>query len=163
MTLNTVKPRSAIRRLSPSMVCATDLLLGLVMTPSEDCVLSSIRASFRSKAQLCPAARAGRCLILVQECVLARRTLHPPSGGAAAPRLFDRITVADAPEPARRKRSSCLRRSLGCLLSASRPPGRWPAPPENSAATGPGELLPSAGGLGRLDDDAGHGPRVGDH
>src|SRR5208282_6442927 len=109
MTLNTVKPRSAIRRLSPSMVCATDLLLGLVMTPSEDCVLSSIRASFRSKAQLCPAARAGRCLILVQECVLARRTLHPPSGGAAAPRLFDRITVADAPKrdqgvrPTRRK------------------------------------------------------------
>ena len=28
-----------------------------------------------------------------------RRTLHPPSGGAAAPRLFDRITVAGAPKP----------------------------------------------------------------
>jgi hypothetical protein len=41
MTLNTVKPRSAIRRLSPSMVCATDLPPGLVMTPSEDCVLAS--------------------------------------------------------------------------------------------------------------------------
>ena len=26
-----------------------------------------------------------------------RRTLHPPSGGAAAARLFDRITAADAP------------------------------------------------------------------
>jgi hypothetical protein len=46
MTLNTVKPRSAIRRLSPSMVCATDLLLGLVMTPSDDCVLSGIRLPF---------------------------------------------------------------------------------------------------------------------
>ena len=53
--LNTVKPRSAIRRLRPSMVCATDLLLGLVMTPSEDCVLSRIRLSFevrRSCARL---------------------------------------------------------------------------------------------------------------
>ena len=52
---NTVKPRSAIRRLSPSMVCGTDLLLGLVMTPSEDCVLSSIRLPFgvrRSCARL---------------------------------------------------------------------------------------------------------------
>src|SRR6266487_903548 len=85
MTLNTVKPRSAIRRLSPSMVCGTDLLLGLVMTPSEDCVLSSIRLPFGSEAQLCPAARAGRCLILIQKCVARqRRTLHPPSGGAAA-------------------------------------------------------------------------------
>src|SRR6476469_4899514 len=46
MTLNTVKPRSAIRRLSPSMVSGTDLLLGLVMTPSEDCVLSGIRLPF---------------------------------------------------------------------------------------------------------------------
>src|SRR5262245_32328343 len=46
MTLNTVKPRSAIMRLSPSMVCATDLLLGLVTTPSEDCVLPSIRLPF---------------------------------------------------------------------------------------------------------------------
>jgi len=27
-----------------------------------------------------------------------RQTLHPPSGGNAAPRLFDRITVADAPK-----------------------------------------------------------------
>ena len=59
---------------------------------------------------MCPAARAGRCLILVQKCVArARRTLYPPSGGAAAPRLFDRITVADAPRrdqgvrPTRRK------------------------------------------------------------
>src|SRR6266516_2368439 len=110
MTLNTVRPRSAIRRLSPSMVCATDLLLGLVMTPSEDCVLSSIRLPFGSEAQLCPAARAGRCLILIQKCVARqRRTLHPPSGGAAAPRLFDRIMVADAPKrdqgvrPTRRK------------------------------------------------------------
>src|SRR5271165_4756169 len=99
MTLNTVKPRSSITRLSPSMVCGTDLLLGLVMTPSDDCVLSSIRLPFESQAQLCPAARAGRCLILVQKCVARqRRTLHPPSGGAAAPRLFDRITVADAPK-----------------------------------------------------------------
>src|SRR6185437_13621770 len=97
MTLNTVKPRSAIRRLSPSMVCATDLLPGLVMTPSEDCVLSAIRLPFRSEARLCPAARAGGCLILVQKCVARpRRTLHPPSGGAAALRLFDRIMVADA-------------------------------------------------------------------
>src|SRR5579871_121833 len=62
MTLNTVKPRSAIRRLSPSMVCATDLLLGLVMTPSEDCVLSGIRLPFRSETQWCLAARAGRGL-----------------------------------------------------------------------------------------------------
>src|SRR6476660_2464700 len=82
MTLNTVKPRSAIRRLSPSMVCGTDLLLGLVMTPSEDCVLSSIRPPSGSEAQVCPAARAGRCLILVHQSVARqRRTLHPPSGG----------------------------------------------------------------------------------
>jgi pimeloyl-ACP methyl ester carboxylesterase len=50
-----VKPRSAIRRLSPSMVCATDLLPGLVITPSEDCVLSGIRLPFevrRSCARL---------------------------------------------------------------------------------------------------------------
>src|SRR5262245_26893723 len=47
MTLNTVKPRSAITRLSPSMVCATDWLLGLVMTPSEACVLSGIRLPFQ--------------------------------------------------------------------------------------------------------------------
>jgi hypothetical protein len=53
---------------------------------------------------------------------------------------------------------SILAEQRGCLLSASRPPGRWPALPENSAATGPGELLTSAGGLGRLDDDAGHDP-----
>jgi hypothetical protein len=46
MTLNTVKPRSAITRLSPSMVCATDVPLGLVMTPSEDSVLSGIRVPF---------------------------------------------------------------------------------------------------------------------
>jgi len=53
--LNTVKPRSAITRFSPSMVCGTDLLLGLVMTPSEDCVLSGIRLPFevrRSCARL---------------------------------------------------------------------------------------------------------------
>src|SRR6185437_13701109 len=82
MTLNTVKPRSAIRRLSPSMVCGTDLLLGLVMTPSEDCVLSSIRPPSGSEAQVCPAARTGRCLILVHQSVARqRRTLHPPSGG----------------------------------------------------------------------------------
>jgi len=37
---------------------------------------------------VCPAARAGRCLILVPKCVARqRRTLHPPSGGAAAPPL----------------------------------------------------------------------------
>jgi hypothetical protein len=39
----------------PSMVCATDLLLGLVMTPSDDCVLSGIRLPFdmrRSCARL---------------------------------------------------------------------------------------------------------------
>jgi len=30
-------------RRSPSMVCATDMLLGLVMTPSDDCALSVIR------------------------------------------------------------------------------------------------------------------------
>ena len=42
-----------------------------------------------------------------------RRTLHPPSGGAAAPRLFDRITVAGAPKrdqgvrPTRRKPVNC--------------------------------------------------------
>ena len=59
---------------------------------------------------MCPAARAGRGPILGQKCVARqRRTLHPPSGGAAAPRLFDRITVADAPKrdqgvrPTRRK------------------------------------------------------------
>jgi hypothetical protein len=67
-------------------------------------------AVFRSEAQLCPAARAGRCLILVQKMrTRSRRKLHPPSGGAAAPRLFDRITVAKAPKtdqgvrPTRRK------------------------------------------------------------
>jgi hypothetical protein len=49
------------------MVCGTDWLLGLVMTPSEDCVLSGIRLPFRSEAQLGPAARAGRCLILIQD------------------------------------------------------------------------------------------------
>src|SRR5271165_1007916 len=49
MTLNTVKPRSPIRRLSPSMVCGTDLLLGLVMTPSEDCALSGIRLPFGAR------------------------------------------------------------------------------------------------------------------
>jgi hypothetical protein len=102
--------RSAIRCLRASMVCGTDLLLGLVMTPSEDCVLSGIRLPFEVKARLCPAARAGRCLILVQKCVARqRRTRHLPSGGAAAPRLFDRITVAGAPgrdqgvRPTRRK------------------------------------------------------------
>src|SRR5215470_722941 len=46
MTLKTVKPRSAISRVSPSIICVTDLLLVLVMTPSEDCVLSSIRLPF---------------------------------------------------------------------------------------------------------------------
>jgi len=38
--------RSAITRRRPSMACATDVLLGLVMTPSEDRVLSSIRLPF---------------------------------------------------------------------------------------------------------------------
>src|SRR5215831_8514389 len=85
MTLNTVKPRSAIRRLSPSMVCATDLLLGLVMTPSEDCVLSSIRFPFevgRSCAQ-----RRELPLSDSRSKVRARprRTLHPPLGGARPP------------------------------------------------------------------------------
>jgi hypothetical protein len=42
------------------------------------CILSRRRGH----AQLCPAARAGRCLILVQKCVARqRRTLHLPSGG----------------------------------------------------------------------------------
>src|SRR5215831_16583447 len=44
MTLNTVKPRSVIRRLSRSTVSTTDLLLCLVMIPAEDFGLSSIRA-----------------------------------------------------------------------------------------------------------------------
>src|SRR5215469_1457582 len=69
MTLNTMKPRSAIRCLSPSMVCATDLLLGLVMTPSEDRVLSGIRLPSEVGAVV-PAARTGRCLILVQNASL---------------------------------------------------------------------------------------------
>src|SRR3974390_3738438 len=43
MTLNSVKPRSAITRVSRSTVCATDLLLCLVMIPAKDCGLSSIR------------------------------------------------------------------------------------------------------------------------
>src|SRR5271165_534339 len=132
MTLNTVKPRSSITRLSPSMVCGTDLLLGLVMTPSDDCVLSSIRLPFESEAQLCPAARAGRCLILGQKCVARqRRTLHPPSGGAAAPRLFDRITVADAVcaenlvrpgERCRRQGRSCSGFRRGCGWFSPRGP-----------------------------------------
>src|SRR6516165_10375031 len=54
MTLNTVKPRSAITLLSPSMVCATDLLLGLVITPSEDCVLSSIGLPFEGRGSWRP-------------------------------------------------------------------------------------------------------------
>ena len=49
MTLNTVKPRSAITRFSPSMVCATDVLLGLVTTPSEDSMLSGIRLPFEGR------------------------------------------------------------------------------------------------------------------
>src|SRR5215510_11757221 len=46
MTLNSVKPRSSIRRLSSSMICVTDWLLRLVMILSEDCVLSGIRLPF---------------------------------------------------------------------------------------------------------------------
>jgi hypothetical protein len=41
MTLNNVKPRSAMKRFSRSTVSATDLLLNLVMT--EDCAPSNIR------------------------------------------------------------------------------------------------------------------------
>src|SRR5215470_16738534 len=98
MTLNTVKPRSAIRRLSPSMVCATDLLLGLVMTPSEDCVLSGMRLPFEVRRS-CDGCES-RSLSDSRSKMRARprRTLHRPSGGAAAPHLFDRITVADAPK-----------------------------------------------------------------
>ena len=55
MTLNTVKPRSSIRRLSPSMVCGTDLLLGLVMTPFDDCVL--LASGFLSKGRSCARLR----------------------------------------------------------------------------------------------------------
>ena len=87
MTLNTVKPRSAIRRLSPSMVCGTDLLLGFSDNPVRRLRAVWHQASFRREARLCPAARAGRCLILVHECVARqRRTLHPPSGGPASVR-----------------------------------------------------------------------------
>jgi hypothetical protein len=42
-TLKSVKPRSAITRVSRSTVCATDLLLCLVMIQAKDCELSSIR------------------------------------------------------------------------------------------------------------------------
>src|SRR5215471_13487047 len=109
MTLNTVKPRSAIRRLSPSMVCATDLLLGLVMTPSEECVLSSIRLPFEVRRSCARLREQSLSDSRSKRRTRPRRTLHPPSGGAAAPRLFDRITVADAPKrdqgvrPTRRK------------------------------------------------------------
>src|SRR6185437_3770223 len=44
MTLNSMKPRSSIRRVSPSTVSATDWLLGLVMIPAEDCGLSTVSA-----------------------------------------------------------------------------------------------------------------------
>src|SRR6185312_13141790 len=107
MTLNTVKPRSAIRRLSPSMVCATDLLPGLVMTPSEDCVLSGIRLPSEVR-RTCARPREQ-----VVACFSVKNA-WPASGERftrlrAAPRLFDRITVADAPRrdqgvrPTRRK------------------------------------------------------------
>src|SRR5215470_12877345 len=72
MTLNTVKPRSAITRLSSSMVCATDWLLGLVMTPPEDCVLSTIRLPFE--------VRRSRWMAGGRHAVLLLRRSRPPAG-----------------------------------------------------------------------------------
>jgi hypothetical protein len=97
MTLNTVKPRSAIRRLSPSMVWATDVLLGFGDDPVRRLRAVWHQASFRREAQLRPAARAGRCLILVQKCALARGERFIHLRAAPRPHVFDRITVADAP------------------------------------------------------------------
>src|SRR4249920_1424062 len=87
MTLNTVKPRSAITRLSPSMVCATDLLLGLVMTPSEACVLSSIRLPFEVRRRCArlreQAVSPHRGWGTVRTC-LVRSSPHRELGGAEA-------------------------------------------------------------------------------
>src|SRR5215469_5673022 len=47
MTLNNVKPRTAMMRFSRSTVSTTALLLGLVMT--EDCALSNIRIPLEGK------------------------------------------------------------------------------------------------------------------
>src|SRR5215470_645052 len=80
MTLNTVKPRSAISHLSPSMVSATDLLLGLVMTPSEDCVLSGIRLPFEM-TRGCAGWESSRCLIFVQNRMLARSAKNSSAFG----------------------------------------------------------------------------------
>src|SRR5215472_16244194 len=90
MTLNTVKPRSAITRLSPSMVCATDLLLGLVMTPSEDGVLSGIRLPFEVRRS-CAGCKSRSLSDSRSNLRLARgRLASPPPraitpGGPAAP------------------------------------------------------------------------------
>src|SRR6516162_6367520 len=86
MTLNTVKPRSAITRLSPSMICATDLLLGLVITPSEDCVLSTIRRPFEVLRR-CDRLREQVFLTPFKMRAARGERFHPPSGGASAQSL----------------------------------------------------------------------------
>jgi hypothetical protein len=42
------------------MVCGTDLLLGLVMTPSDDCVLSGIRLPFEVRRRCARPSALGR-------------------------------------------------------------------------------------------------------
>jgi hypothetical protein len=69
-----VRPAAAAGRGAgnSSSECIRAQSAGRVMTPSEDCVLSGIRLPSRVRAQSRPAARAGRCLVLVQECVRSR-------------------------------------------------------------------------------------------